>query len=192
MELQRKTLGKVLSYEGDLEYTRKKIRQQAGVIQEHSSDGSAFAGCECIPAKHLDLLGEYATEGVSIATDPHEKAFYGWLAPWANETQKHVHKVIDDKNRDVEKEMWKDLADDMREVRRSVWFLEFHVPNPASKRAYLPRGLTEEEKASPEGQAKLARCIKHLEETQCPKGFNGDYSRCEGNPVAICRASVHL
>jgi hypothetical protein len=57
------------------------------------------------------------------------------------------------------------------------------------QRAYLPYGLTEEEKASPELQQKLSSCIKDVEEKSCPQGFT-TYDVCSVNPVAICRSSL--
>lgn len=174
----------------DLEYTRKKIRQQLELIQEHCSDGSAFANCRCIQEKHLDMVDAYASEGSAITKDEKEKAFYAWLSPWCDATEKHVFDTLDANNDEKELEMWKTLADDVREIRKEVVQGSFTPPNPASKRAYLPHGLTEKEKEDGELRGLLSRCVKSVEKTQCPAGFHGDYSLCESNPVAVCRASV--
>jgi len=62
-------------------------------------------------------------------------------------------------------------------------------------RKYLPRGLTKAEKRSPTLRKKLARCIRKVEKSSCPKSakrkdgtFN--YSRCRANPVAVCRSRL--
>jgi hypothetical protein len=175
----------------DLKYTRKKIRRQLEVIQEHASDGSAFQNCRCIQEKHLDMLAEYATEGATIASDLKEKAFYGWLAPWSDATLDNVNYALDLNNDAVELKMWSDLADDAREIRRELVSGAFEAPNPASTRAYLPHGLTIQEKKTPETRHLLSRCIQKVEKAQCPPHFV-NYTECKVNPVAVCRASVKV
>lgn len=61
----------------------------------------------------------------------------------------------------------------------------------SKKRKYLPYRLTKEEKADPKLRKKLASCIKLVEKKACPlsakKKGKYDYSKCEVNPVAVCR-----
>lgn len=173
----------------DLKYTRRKLVFHLGQIQEHSSDGSAFQNCKCIEEKHLIMVSGVAAEGVSIADDPKEKEFYAWLSPWADKTLDHVLNVIDQNNDATELAMWANLADDTREVRHEITNGTFTPPNPAAKRAYLPHGLTEKEKSDKEIQNLLSRCIRKVE-VKCCGGPTKDYSKCDCNPVAVCRASV--
>lgn len=63
------------------------------------------------------------------------------------------------------------------------------------KRKYLPSGLTKAEKRSPALRKKLARCIRKVEKSSCPKSakrMDGtyDYKKCRANPVSVCRASL--
>jgi len=63
------------------------------------------------------------------------------------------------------------------------------------KRKYLPKGLTKAEKRSPALRKKLARCIKAVEKSSCPKSAKRkdgtfDYSRCRANPAAVCRSML--
>jgi hypothetical protein len=173
----------------DLEYTRRKLAGQLGLIQEHCSDGSAFANCHCIEEKHLINVSGYASEGVTIAPDPHEKNFYAWLSPWADSTLDHVLETLDQNDDDAEKKMWATLADDTREIRHEITNKTFNVPNPAGKRSYLPYGLTVREKEDAELRALLSRCIRKTE-VRCCGGPTTDYSTCDCNPVAVCRKSV--
>jgi len=61
-------------------------------------------------------------------------------------------------------------------------------------RKYLPRGLTKIEKRSPALRKKLARCIKAVEKSSCPKSAKRagrfDYKKCAVNPVAVCRSRL--
>ena len=184
-------------YEGDTTYTRKKIRQQLELIQEHSSDGSAWQGCTCIPKKHLELLSAYAAEGMAIAADPKEKELYFWLGPWADRVHGYIEDVLDMNDDSIEKTMWKNLADDTREIRKEIEPGQFNIPNPASKRQYLPHGLTVEEKSSKALQHKLSSCINQVEQKCCDghttilyHDGKADYSQCTCNPVAVCRAQL--
>jgi len=63
-----------------------------------------------------------------------------------------------------------------------------------AKRAYLPYGLTKAEKRSPALRKKLSSCIRQVEKASCPKSAKRagkyDYSRCEVNPVAVCRSAL--
>jgi hypothetical protein len=182
----------------DLEYTRRKLVQHLGQIQEHASDGSALENCKCIEEKHLIMVSGNAAEGVSMATDQHEKDFYAWLSPWADKTLDNVLHTLDMNDLDLEKQMWATLADDTREIRHSITDGSYDVPNPASKRAYLPHGLTQKEKIDSELREKLSRCINKVEQ-KCCKGHStilydeeghADYAQCSCNPVAVCRSSV--
>ena len=144
----------------DLDYTRRKTVEQLSLIEEHCTDGSAFQNCKCIEEKHLIKLGGYASEGVTIATNPKEKEFYSWLSPWSDKTLDHVLEVLDQNNDATELAMWALLADDCREIRHSITDGTFNIPNPASTRKYLPHGLTETEKEDTNLQNLLSRCIK--------------------------------
>ena len=61
-------------------------------------------------------------------------------------------------------------------------------------RRYLPFGLTAAEKRSPSLKRKLSSCIRSVEKRACPKRAKKDekfdYSKCEVNPVKVCRASL--
>lgn len=181
----------------DLKYTRAKVRRQAEMIQEHTSDGSVFEGCDCIPAKHMDMQAEYAAEWVAIATNPKEKEFALWLSQWSNNTLDHIQGVLDHGNSEDEQKLWMELGSDEREIRHEVYSENFGIPNPASKRAYLPHGLTFKEKGSKSLRETLSRCINEVEQRCCeghsqilyPDGKT-DYSQCSCNPVAVCRSSV--
>jgi hypothetical protein len=170
----------------DLKYTRRKIVGQAGLIEEHCTDGSAFQNCQCIEEKHLIKLGATAAEGVTIAENPKEKEFYAWLAPWSDKTLDHVLAVLEHNNDAEELAMWAQLADDMREIRHQVSNQTFDIPNPASTRG---ESKTFEEV--------LSRCIDKVEQKCCKqhsaiiyKDGAADYSQCSCNPVAVCRAKV--
>jgi hypothetical protein len=173
----------------DLEYTRRELAGELYEIQKHASNGSALANCKCIQEKHLLGVRTEAAEGVTIASDPKEKEFYAWLSPWADSTLDHVLDTLDVNNDAMERAMWGTLADDTREIRHSITDGTFHVPNPASTRAYLPHGLTTEEKESKSLQNLLSRCIKKAE-IRCCGGHTSDYSTCECNPVSVCREGV--
>lgn len=143
-----------------LEYTRSSLAEELGLIERHSTDGSAFeAGCSCIEEKHLLLISGLAREGTMLASDAEEKKFYGKLGEAA------------------------------RELRKTIVDGDFKFPENPFGRAYLPHGLTEEERESASLKRKLSRCIREVEEKQCPRGFK-DYSECSANPVAVCRSSI--
>jgi len=173
-----------------LEYTRKRLKRALLSIQDHASDGSALEhDCGCIQEKHLLAVMDTASEGVPIAEDVKEKQFYQWLAPWADATLDHVWEVTLMNDKEKEETMYRDLADDTRELRLEIEHGSFDIPNPARKRAYLPHGLTVFEKEDPEIRSLLSRCIRKLE-VKCCGGPTSDYSKCSCNPVAVCRASV--
>ena len=176
-------------YEGDLPYTRDGLIEELRLIQRHASDGSAFMGCKCIQKKHLAIVAGQASEGVALAPGQKEKEFYAWLSPWARKTRDHVEKTVEKKDREAEKSMWIDLASDAREISKEIDGEGFNIPNPASKRAYLPSGLTEEERQSAALRSKLSSCIKQTE-ISCCGAPTSDYTGCSCNPVAVCRASV--
>lgn len=173
----------------DLEYTRRELAGELYEIQKHASNGSALANCKCIQEKHLLGVRTEAAEGVTIAIDPKEKEFYAWLSPWADKTLDHVLNTLDQNNETQERAMWGILADDTREIRHEITNGTFTPPNPASKRAYLPKNLTEIEKSDAELRDLLSRCIRKVE-IKCCGGPTKDYSTCKCNPVAVCRASV--
>lgn len=173
----------------DLEYTRRKIVGQLGLIEEHCTDGSAFQNCKCIEEKHLIKLNALSAEGAVIASEPKEKMFYSWLGPWADKALDHVLAVIERNNEKEELKMWAQLAEDCREIRHSITDGTFTIPNPASKRKFLPHGLTSEEEINEELREKLSSCIKQAE-IHCCGSTTNNYKKCQCNPVAICRASV--
>lgn len=75
----------------DLDYTKEALATQLGLIELHSTDGSAEqAGCSCIEEKHLLLVGGLATEGARIATNPKEKQFYSELGDLARKLRKTI------------------------------------------------------------------------------------------------------
>lgn len=113
----------------DLAYTRKKIIDQMLLIQEHGSDGSAFGNCKCIQEKHLShLLPSYLSEGVAIAQDPKEKAFYSSIVLYCQDKLRHVLSVLDQNNDEIELAMWTKLSDEMRHLRHEVEHLTFNMP----------------------------------------------------------------
>lgn len=61
-------------------------------------------------------------------------------------------------------------------------------------RAYLPYGLSKAERRSPSLRRKLSSCIRQVEKSACPKSAKKKghyvYSRCEVNPVAVCRSAL--
>lgn len=181
--------GEQIQGHDDLKYTRRKLITHLGHIQEHASDGSALGHCKCIEEKHLNMVTGYATEGVSIASDLKEKEFYAWLAQWSDKTLDHVLNVIEANNEATERAMWATLADDTREIRHEISDGTFTPPNPATKRKYLPKNLTQEEAINAELREKLSHCIRKVED-RCCGGPTTDYSTCECNPVAVCRSSV--
>jgi len=65
---------------------------------------------------------------------------------------------------------------------------EAEKANPRT-RAFLPHVLTRCERASERVQRKLSGCIKSVEMKCCGK-HTTDYSDCECNPIAVCRATV--
>jgi len=145
-----------------LVYTRESLAEELGLIERHATDGSAFkAGCSCIQEKHLLMVSGLTREGVTLASVEKEKEFYG------------------------------KLGDAARELRKTIVDHEFQWPsNPLGPRKYQPHGLTEEEKDDPELLKLRSKCIHDVEKSACPSDFQGDYSLCSANPVAVCRASV--
>lgn len=112
----------------DLAYTRRKIKRQLLLMQEHASDGSAFANCRCIQEKHLDLLSSYAAEGLAMTTDSKEKQFYQWLATWADSQIKEIYAVLDKNNDEQELQLWAKLATAARTVREEVKHETWNIP----------------------------------------------------------------
>ncbi len=60
--------------------------------------------------------------------------------------------------------------------------------NPRT-RAFLPHGLTSCERKSKHVQRKLSSCIESVE-MKCCGEHTTDYSKCDCNPIAVCRASI--
>ena len=56
-------------------------------------------------------------------------------------------------------------------------------------RDYLPHNLTSCERGHPSVQRKLKACIESVEIKACGR-HTTDYSKCDANPVAVCRATV--
>lgn len=107
-------------------------------MELHSKDGSAVdAGCSCIQEKHLLGIEGLAEEGITLAKDNEEKAFY------------------------------QDLAEEARLLRKKILDEDFKVVGNPRTRAYLPHGLTECEKEHPNIRKKLSSCIKAAEIKCC-------------------------
>jgi hypothetical protein len=181
----------------DLDYQKSKLRQVAELIQNHASDGSAFQNCRCIQEKHLDEQAAYAAETVPMITDEKAKNFLFWLAQYSEYSLKNVNSVLDANDDTKEREMWMNLADDEREIRKEIVNETWNIPNPAGKRAYLPHGLTIEEKHSEHLQKKLSRCIDQVEQKCCDghstilyEDGHANYDQCTCNPVAVCRSEI--
>jgi len=74
-----------------LDYTRNALLEELALVERHARDGSAVnAGCACIEEKHLLNISGLASEGVTLATDAQEKAFYMWLADHTRELRRVI------------------------------------------------------------------------------------------------------
>lgn len=74
-----------------LDYTRVALPIELSLVELHATDGSALeGGCACIEEKHLLRIIGLATEGVSLATDPAEKAYYMNLAEKARQIRLEI------------------------------------------------------------------------------------------------------
>ena len=74
-----------------LDYTRNALLEELALVERHARDGSAVdAGCACIEEKHLLNISGLASEGVTLATNTHEKDFYLWLAGYARELRQQI------------------------------------------------------------------------------------------------------
>lgn len=152
--------GKSVGEFNALQYTRDALAEELGLIERHSSDGSAFqAGCACIEEKHLLLVSGLAREGAIMATDEKEKQFY------------------------------QNLAEEARELRKKIVDGDFGVAGNPRTRGFLPHGLTECEKSHGDVRRELSNCIKEAE-IRCCGHTTKHYEECSCNPVAVCRASV--
>lgn len=143
-----------------LDYTREAIAEEVSLIERHARDGSAV-NAGCACIEEKHLLT---------------------LAGLASEG---VTLATDQQ----EKEYYMRLADWARKTRLEIINGEFKVAGNPRTRAYLPHGLTQCEKTHPNIKTKLKSCIKETEIKLCGENTK-DYSKCTGNPVAICRASV--
>jgi hypothetical protein len=142
-------------------YTETALVEELALLERHYRDGS-FRECSCVPEKHLPLIAGLSSEMVMFVKDkdPKIEAFYS------------------------------NLAEVAREARTSIEDGKFtYLPHNPPPRQYLPHGLTQHERRSPEVRRKLSACIKAAERKYC-KGSGGDYSKCTYNPVAVCRSSI--
>jgi hypothetical protein len=153
-----------LDAEWNLKYTNEALIEELALLERHYRDGS-WNVCSCVPEKHLPLIAGLASEGLMF------------LEAAENPAERERMKVF-----------YENLADVARKARLSIdeGTYSYFPSNPG--RAYLPHGLTEEEKASPSIRHKLSRCIKEAEQKYC--GNPSDYSTCTYNPVAVCRSSI--
>lgn len=158
----------------ELEYTRDREVKALVDIQDHASDGSALEGCTCLQGKHFFKLESNSEEGITIANREAEKKFYEQMAPFARAARKAI---ID--------QTWKfpNVADIQEEQKHET------VPGNPRTRAFLPHGLTECEASHKDVRHRLSRCIEEAELKCCGK-HTRDYSKCQCNPIAVCRASV--
>lgn len=123
-----------------LQYTRDSLAKELYLVELHSKDGSAVeGGCSCIQEKHLLGIEGLAQEGITLAKDEKEKAFY------------------------------QDLADEARLLRKKILDEDFGVVGNPRTRAFLPHGLTDCEKQNPEVRKKLSSCIRQAEISCCGK-----------------------
>jgi len=133
--------------------------------------------CADFLGKVLDLLKEYTKAVDYHSMDVHNCRMHG------------VEKDCAEASKDLSKMM--ELENELSNVLSAI---EKHcISDPP--REYLPYGLTEEEKANPELLRKLSSCIRDVEKKSCPESAVGpdgkfDYSKCDVNPVAVCRASI--
>jgi len=145
----------------DFDYTNEALVEQLALLQLHYDDGS-FRECSCVPEKHLPIIAGLASEQVTFSMRVGKDEltpFYRGLADWA------------------------------REARKKIEEGDYSKPaNNPDLRKFLPHGLTEEEKASPEVQHKIASCIKKAEKKFCDDVH--DYTTCTYNPVAVCRSAI--
>lgn len=160
----------------DLEYTRRELAGELYEIQKHASNGSALENCKCIQEKHLLGVRTEAAEGVTIATDPHEKDFYAWLSPWADERLDHVLATLDKNDLEQEKAMWKELADDTRTIRHEITEATFNMPNLNAEKVESTLKM-------------MNRCIRKAE-IRCCGGPTKDYSTCTCNPIELCEGKT--
>jgi hypothetical protein len=120
-----------------------------------------------VEGKHLLAIEGYSDEGVNIMDEQKKKEFLTQLGALARATR-----------RSMEADDW-----DMRKVLHEAGL------NPGVHRAFLPHGLTSEEKESKTVRHALSSCIKQAE-IHCCGGHTTHYEDCSCNPVAVCRASV--
>lgn len=151
----------------DRVYTEDSVIKQLALVELHSKDGSAVdAGCHCIEGKHLFIIEGLANEGTGFAVSDKEKAFYDQLGALARSLRRTLESS----------------EFDMRQALHESGL------NPGA-RSYLPHGLTGEERTHPALTHKLSQCIKEAEVSCCGQ-HTKDYSKCDCNPVAVCRSSV--
>lgn len=132
--------------------------------------------CADLLGKTLDLLKEYVKAIDYHSMDVHNCRIHG-IEKDCIEASKDLSKTMELEN---------ELSDILESVEKNC------LADP--KRAYLPYGLTEEEKSDPVLLKKLSSCIEDVEKKSCPESAKSegkiDYSKCSVNPVATCRASI--
>jgi hypothetical protein len=143
-----------------LEYTRDSLAKELYLIELHSKDGSAVDG-GCTCIEEKHLLG---IEGLA------EEGIV----------------LATDK---AEKDYYEQVAAWARKTRKEILDGDFKVAGNPRTRAFLPHGLTECELSHGDVRKKLSGCIKQTEIKCCGK-HTTDYSQCECNPVAVCRAAI--
>jgi len=141
------------------------------------------------------VMGEFDFEKGEILTNLTLLEDHGDKFPCPFCIEKHLSKVIGYAEEvslgEDDKEM-KELAEWAREWRRKIQGAKEHSHDNPRTRGFLPHGLTgltECEKEHSDIRRKLAKCIKKVE-LKCCGRHTKDYSACECNPVAVCRASI--
>jgi len=143
-----------------LAYTREALCKELYLIELHAKDGSAF-NAHCACIQEKHLLGVQGLAEEGITLATDEK----------------------------ERKFYEALSLEAREIRKQILDESFVVPKEPFGRMFLPSGLTEEEKENKKTQKKLSSCIEKAEISCCGE-HTTDYSKCECNPVAVCRASI--
>lgn len=143
-----------------LEYTRNALLEELALVERHARDGSAV-DAGCACIEEKHLLNIAGLASEGVT-----------LATDPDEKQYYFN-----------------LANWAREKRRQILDGEFKVKGNPRTRAFLPHGLTECEKSHANVRKALASCIKQAE-VKCCGETTTDYSKCDCNPVAVCRASI--
>jgi len=148
-------------------YTKRDIMYELYAIQKHASDGSALdLHCSCIQEKHLIGLKGASVEALAVSKDEKEKKFYQWLPSWADSWIDHVYDVLSENNRAKEEEMYIELAEEARTLRKEVDYNRFNIIEKHNHIVIEPKDAAEEKL--------LKKCIR------------------EGNPIELCRANLEV